>query len=181
MLNRMLTLALLLSGFALAACGSAAAQTIQSTPAVPAGFTAYGFPKVMATVKFNPGVAATVTSGQLSVQIPADAFTEPVTFELLQGTPSYWQSYAPKGQTVVSDFAFRVLNSSGALVVNFNKPVLFALTDPEVSATTVYENATATKPPQVVPNPVPSEIQGHVLKHSVSAAAVGWVVANPAA
>ena len=181
MLNRRLTLAMLLGGFLLAACGSATAQTVQAPPAVPAGFTAYGFPKVMATLKFKPGVAATLTSGQLTVQIPADAFAEPVTFELLQGDQSYWQSYTPKGQTVVTDFAFRVLNSSGALVVNFNKPVVFVLTDPEVGATTVYENATATKPPEVVLNPVPSKIQGHVLNHSVSAAAVGWVVANPAA
>lgn len=181
MLTLRSTLGVLVSGLALAACGGASASAAQATPTTPAGFAAYGFPTVSATLKFKPGLAATMTSGQLTVQIPANAFTEPVTFQLLEGDQSYWQRYVPAGQKVITDFAFRVLDSSGALVANFNKPVLVVLTNPQVSATTVYENATATKPPQVVENPVPSQIQDHVLKHSVSAAAVGWVVANPVA
>ncbi|MHB8587517.1 MAG: hypothetical protein ACYDA0_01545 [Candidatus Dormibacteraceae bacterium] len=181
LLTRRSTLGVLVSGLFLVACGGASASVAQATPTAPAGFAAYGFPNVSATLKFKPGLAATMTSGQLAVQIPANAFTEPVTFQLLQGNQSYWQRYVPAGQTVVADFAFRVLDSSGALVANFNKPVLVVLTNPQVGATTVYENATATKPPQVVENPVPSQIQNHVLKHAVSAAGVGWVIANPAA
>ena len=181
MLTRNLTVAVLVGGLLASACGGAAATSAKVNPPVPAGMSAYGFPKVIATVQFKPGQAATVNSGPITVLIPADAFAVPVTFQLLQGDQSYWQGYVPLGQKVVTDFAFRVLDSSGALIATFSQPVLFVLTDSQVGPTTLYENTTATKPPKVESNPVASQIQGHVLKHEVSASVVGWLIANPAA
>lgn len=183
MLTRRFTLAVLVGGLLAAACGQqpAPAASAKASPAVPAGITAYGFSNVMATLKFKPGQAGTITSGPITVQVPGDAFAVPVTFELLQGNDSYWQGYVPRGQQVVTDFAFRVLDGSGTLVASFRNPVLVTVTGPQVGPTTLYENTTATKPPKVEPNPLPSQIQGHILKHEVSAAVVGWVIADPAA
>ena len=170
----------------LAACGGGSAQQLTPTPApsptssYPAGFTAHGFPKVVATARVTPGQAATLTSGEMTIKIPATAFDQPVTFQLLQGDNAYWQQYAPQGQTVIANFAFRAIDdSSNQIVAKFKAPVVFVLDDPQVNAKTLYENTTPTNPPSVGPNPVAPAITGQVLKHGNVGAPVGWLVANP--
>ena len=173
----------------LAACGGGGYGSAQQptptpatspTPSYPAGFTAYGFAKVVATTKVIPGQAATLTSGEITIQIPAAAFDQPVTFQLLEGDNSYWQHYVPQGQTVIANFAFRVIDdSSNQVVAKFKAPVVFVLSDPQVNAKTLYENTTPTNPPSVEPNPLAPTITGQVLKHGNLGAPVGWLVANP--
>src|SRR5579859_4159894 len=71
MLTRKFTLTVLVGGLLAAACGGAPAASAKVSPAVPAGITAYGYPKVMATLQFKPGQAGTLTSGPITIQVPA--------------------------------------------------------------------------------------------------------------
>ncbi|MHB8613884.1 MAG: hypothetical protein ACYDAL_15900 [Candidatus Dormibacteraceae bacterium] len=147
----------------LAACGAGGGESAQQTatpspspsPSYPAGFTAHGFAKVVATTKVTPGQAATLTSGEITILIPATAFATPVTFQLLEGDNSYWQTYAPQGQTVIANFAFRAIDdSTNQIVAKFSAPVVFVLNDPQVNAKTLYEDTTPSDPPKVEPNPI---------------------------
>lgn len=168
----------------LAACGggggASAQQAATPSDSFPAGFTAYGFAKVVATTKVTPGQAATLTSGEITIQIPATAFATPVTFQLLEGDNSYWQKYVPQGQTVIANFAFRAIaDSTNQIVAKFNAPVVFVLDDQQITAKTLYEDTTPSDPPKVEANPISPTITGHVLKHGNVGAPVGWLVANP--
>ncbi len=112
-------------------------------------------------------------------EIPQGAFSEAVKFQLPEGPAATFQTMAPAGETVVSDFALRVVDSAtGQLVGTFLKPVTFTLKQSGVSSASVYDNV--TPPGQVVPNPVPAKITGDVLTHPITAAMVGWVVLSRA-
>ena len=148
-------------------------------PTVP-DFTQHGFPTVVASTDLAAGAGGSVQYGPITVTVPQGAFNSPVTFELLEGAVSGFQSAAPSGMTVISDFALRVVTgTTGQLVGTFLKPVTFTLTQSDVSSASVYDNVTAKG--QIVPNPVPAKIAGDVLTHPITAAMVGWVVLSPAA
>jgi len=139
-----------------------------------------GFPTVVAQETITPTQAATVTAGDISIQIPAGAFTAPVKFELLEGSNATWQAKAPSGQQVIANFAFKVVNSqTGQLVGTFAKPVVFTLTNPAVGPASKYWNITPAG--AMVANPIPPTISGDTLSHPITAALVGWAVTSPAA
>ena len=62
-----LSFGLLLAVVAIAGARSASAQATG-----PADFTQFGYPTVAATVMFTPGTAATLTTGDQRVVLPAD-------------------------------------------------------------------------------------------------------------
>lgn len=139
-----------------------------------------GFPTVAAQQTIGPNQAATVTAGDISIQIPAGAFTSPVQFELLEGSNSTWQAKAPAGQQVIANFAFKVVDSqTGQLVGTFAKPVVFTLTNAAVGPASKYWNITPAG--AMVANPVAPTISGDTLSHPITAALVGWAVTSPAA
>jgi hypothetical protein len=166
-----------------AAAGTAAllmgASAMAAAATVP-DFTQHGFAQVVAQKSIQPGQAATLTAGDITVQVPAGAFATPVQFDLLEGSNAAWQAKAPAGQTVIANFAFKVVNpANGQLVGTFQKPVLFTLTNPKVGPASVYYNVTPTG--AFVKNPIPAKIVGDQLSHPIAAALVGWAVTSPAA
>lgn len=174
----------------LSACGGgrAPAASSSSTPAptptavaVPAGLAAYGYPKLGATATFTPGTATTLQGGNVTVTVPATALTTPATFQLLLADVASWQPRVAAGQKVVSAFAFRVVDTAtGAEVTKFEAPVVAAITDPAIVATSQYLNTTRATPPVVMANPKPPVITGTTLTHGNIGDGVGWVVTSPA-
>ena len=150
------------------------------TPNYPAGFTAFGYPDVKASINFTPGHDATLTHGSITIQIPGAAYDKPLVFQLLEGQTGYWQKLAPQGQTVISAFAFRSVDpATNELVQKYTAPVLVVLDDPQVTDKSIYWNTLPSDPPKVVANPVPATIQGHILKHGNLGSPVGWIVTTP--
>lgn len=158
-----------LAGFVLPAV--AFAQTVPD-------FTHLGFSTVVASTNLAAGAAGSVHYGSIAVQIPAGAFSDPVKFELLEGPVAKFQANVPAGQTVISDFALKVVDmATGQLVGTFQKPVTYSLTSSDVTASSVYDNVTLSG--SIVQNPIPAMIAGNVLTHPIAAALVGWVVTSP--
>lgn len=165
---------------ALALALSLVVLQIASAAGVP-DFAQYGFPRVVASADLQPGQAATVDGGQVKAVIPANAFTHPVKFELLEGDNSTFQSAAPSGQTVIANFAFRVTDqTTGSRLGKFNAPVVAVITDPRINGQSQYLDTTATNPIRIEKNPFPAKISGDVLKHGNIGDPVGWVVTSPA-
>ncbi|MBX5465957.1 MAG: hypothetical protein K6U14_00470 [Firmicutes bacterium] len=136
------------------------------------------FPTVVATANVAPNQPATIHAGALTIQIPAGAFTSPVVFRVVANQNAYWQQRAPAGDTVLTNFAFVVKTASGQLVEQFQKPVLFTFTNPDIGPHSQYWNITAQG--KWVLNPIPPKIQGDTLTHPIAAAVVGWAVTSPA-
>jgi hypothetical protein len=130
----------LIFGMLLSACAGAAAPNatppaVVNTPAVtsapteapastsPAGVTpvvpstgvidwmGHGFATVLATQTITATTPITITSSPYSIQVPANAFSENVIFNLLQGDPANYQSKVPSGETPILAFAFGVKNA----------------------------------------------------------------------
>ncbi len=140
----------------------------------------HGFPTVVASTELAAGAAGSLSFGSMHIQVPQGAFVDPVTVELLEGPLANFQAAAPAGQTVVADFALRVVDkTTGLLVGTFLKPVTFSLTQSGVTSQSTYDNVTPTG--QIVPNPVAATIHGDVLTHPITAAFVGWAVLSPTA
>ncbi|MCY0863648.1 MAG: hypothetical protein OWQ57_01725 [Sulfobacillus sp.] len=147
-------------------------------PTVP-DFTQHGFPTVLATTNVTPGQATSVSADGITVNIPGDAFTTPVTFELLQGPVGSFSAMAPSGQAPVTDFAFKVVDpQTGALVGKFNAPVVAEITNSQINANSKYWDITPTG--SYAANPIAPTISGDTLSHPIAAAAVGWVITSPA-
>lgn len=142
-------------------------------------FSKLGFPNVVASATIQPGAGATLQAGGLTVDVPAGAFKDPVTFEVLEGPLSGFQMGAPSGQTPIFDFAFKVKdNMTGKLVGKFLKPVLVTYHNHLIQAGSEYWNLTSKG--AYAANPKPPVISGTTLKHGNPAAAVGWVITTPA-
>lgn len=142
-------------------------------------FQKLGFPTVVAEKEITPGQAATVTYGSVKIEIPADAFTAPVKFQVVEGPLADFQAKAPANETVLMNFAFRVSDkATNELVAKFNKPVMFAYTDAKINANSKYYDTTVDG--QMVVNKVPAKIEGTTLSHPIAGAGVGWAVTSPA-
>ncbi|CAB1129739.1 conserved exported protein of unknown function [Candidatus Hydrogenisulfobacillus filiaventi] len=146
-------------------------------PAAP-DFTQDGFPQVVGSVSFMPGHPATVSGPGVTVSIPGNAFTVPVTFQLLEGPLSHFTAQAPAGQAPVADFAFKVVNpATGALIDTFNAPVKATITNPRINAGSRYYDISPSGAYSL--NPVPPVIQGDSLSHGIAVSKVGWVITSP--
>ena len=138
----------------------------------------HGFPTVVASTELAAGAAGSLSFGSMHIQVPQGAFVDPVTVELLEGPLANFQAAAPAGQTVVADFALRVVDTAtGQLVGTVLKPVSFRLAQNDVTSASTYDNVTPTG--QIAPNPVAATVVGDVLSHPITAALVGWVVLSP--
>lgn len=149
---------------------------VNPNPAID--FTQHGFPTIIAKTAFQPGQAITLGIPNLRVAIPANAFNIPVTVELLQGRVSTFAKTVPSGQSIVTDFALKVVDpATQNLVGTFNAPVIAAITSPNITKKSLYLNVSATG--AITSNPIPPTIQGRRLTHPIAAAAVGWLVTTP--
>ncbi len=163
-----------------------------NSPAVPAGMIDYGYPHVLATVNVDPGQKASITvpdqyasgkvPGYMTISIPAGAFSVPVRFEVLAGTNAYWDRKVASNLTVVANFAYRVVDrSTGTLVDRFEKPVTYSVSDPMITADSVYWATTASQPIKLVNANQASQISGDTLEHPTPVSTVGWIVTTPKA
>jgi len=165
----------LAAGLIAAAVVVAPAAKAASSP----DFTQYGFPTVVAQTNLAAGAGGSLTYGPISIQIPAGAFADPVTFELLEGPVASFQKNAPSGTAVISDFAFKVVDTAtNTLVGAFSKPVVFTLSAPSVNAKSQYYNVSTAG--VFTLNPIPATISGTTLTHPIAGAGVGWAVTSPA-
>ncbi len=162
----------------IAAAGFLSPAVASAQTATVPDFTQLGFSMVAASTNLAAGAGGSLHFGSITVQIPQGAFTDPVTFDLLQGPVSNFQSAAPSGENVVTDFALRVLDTKTQQPVStFLKPVMVTVTQNDISSSSMYDNVTQTG--RIVANPVAATINGDVLTHPITADLVGWVVLSP--
>ncbi|GED15079.1 beta-propeller fold lactonase family protein [Aneurinibacillus migulanus] len=144
--------------------------------AVP-DFQTLGFPKVVAEQTINAGEAAKITYEHVELKIPEGTFTNEVKFQVLEGNLEDFQAKAPKGETVLKTFAFKVTDlTTNERVGKFNKPVLFSYTSPDINSSSKYYNI-KTDGTFALNNVLP-EIHGKTLTHPNPGAPVGWAVTS---
>jgi len=173
-----------LFGFALMSCATAMKATN------PRGLEQFGYPYVLKTVNFQPGHAVTVTvpdavtsgpaAGEATFAIPADAFSMPVTFQILAGTNGSWDSQVPSTLKVVANFAYLVTDpATGAIVKKFDHPVTYSVTDSMITKNSVYWATTAADPAKLFNANKASMISGTTLDHPTGVSMVGWIITTP--
>ena len=142
-------------------------------------WTTQGFDQVVASAAVVPTAPAKLTYGDLVVTVPAGAFSQPVTFQVLQQPLGALQAKAPAGDTVLTDVAFRAL--AGATVISkYNKPILLAYTNPAIGAGTQYDNISTAG--AFARNPIAPTVRGTTLTHPIAGSPVAWAVVDvPAA
>ncbi|MGG3470602.1 hypothetical protein ABES02_24345 [Neobacillus pocheonensis] len=141
-------------------------------------FTQFGFPKVVAEKEIDAGNAAKISHSGIKIDIPEGAFTTDVKFQLLEGDNSHFQVNAPAGETVIMNFAFRVVDSkTNEIIAKFNRPVMFSFKDKDVNQWSIYNNVTTDG--IIAPNQLPAVIDGRTLTHPIAGAPVGWVITSP--
>lgn len=156
-----------------------AAPTTAQASASP-DWTKLGFPTVLATQDITPGTAATIKAGPYSVDVPANAFTDTVKFQVLTGDLARFLDKAPAGQQPVLDFAFNALDTTtNQLVEKFNNPVMLTASDPTITATSMYYNLGPDG--TYGPNPTGMKASAGELTHPISGAGVAWVITTPLA
>lgn len=153
------------------------ASAYAATTAGP-NMTQFGFPNVLAKATVNVGHAESLKSGDITINIPANAFSVNVNFELLGGNNGTFQPLlSNKSKEIVDNFAFKVTNlSNGQIISTFNAPVIASITNPKINSTSEYMNTTPTKPIHLTNNPKAPTITGDTLTHPNPISSVGWVV-----
>jgi predicted lipoprotein with Yx(FWY)xxD motif len=204
--SRILVLSLMF-GMLLSACAGAAASnaptpavvsTQAATPApteaptstVPAGVTpvvpstgvidwmGHGFATVLVTQSITATTPITITSSPYKIEVPANAFSENVTFNLLQGDPGNYQSKVTSGETPILAFAFGVKNAQGQLVGKFDNPVKLTINDPRITANSKYYNLAPDG--TLTPNSTGMQVKAGELSHPIAGTGVAWVITSPA-
>jgi hypothetical protein len=199
--KRLLGLAVLvLAILVLAACGTSATPTPPPT-AVPAtaptpvatatptnapvadtspgpDWKKLGFPNVVATQDLTPGNAVKIQAGPYTFQVPADAFADPVRFEVLTGDLTHLQAKAPTGETPILAFALDVTDlKTNQLIQGFAKPIVWTATDSHITAQSKFYNLGPDG--TYGPNPAGTQVSAGMLTHSLTTAGVGRVITNP--
>lgn len=141
-------------------------------------FTQNGFPKIVAEKKIEAGEAGKISHSGIKIDIPEGAFTTDVKFQVLEGDNHHFQANAPAGETVIMNFALRVIDlKTNEIIAKFNKPVMFSFKDRDVNQWSIYNNVTSDG--KIAPNPLPAVIDGRTLTHVIAGAPVGWVITSP--
>jgi hypothetical protein len=141
-------------------------------------FTQLEFSKVVAEREIEAGAAAKLSHSGIKIQIPEGAFTQDVTFQVLEGDNSKFQKVAPPGETVIMNFAFRVIDSrTNEIIGSFNKPLMFSYKDNDVNKGSIYYNFKVDG--TIANNNTASVIDGRTLTHPVGGAPVGWFITSP--
>ncbi|MES9684158.1 hypothetical protein CN514_19415 [Bacillus sp. AFS001701] len=141
-------------------------------------FTQFGFPKVIAEKKIKADEAAKISHSGIKIDIPEGTFSNDVVFQVLEGDNRSFQANAPEGETVIMNFAFRVLDSkTNEIIAKFNNPVMFSFKDKDVNEGSLYYNV---KPDgSIALNSVPAVIEDRTLTHGIGATPVGWLITSP--
>jgi predicted lipoprotein with Yx(FWY)xxD motif len=152
------------------------------TPVVPSTGTidwmGHGFATVLATQTITATTPITITNSPYSIQVPANAFSENVTFSLLQGGAANYQSQLPSGETPILAFAFDVKNTQGQLIGKFDNPVMLTINDARITANSKYYNLAPDG--TLTPNPTGMQVKAGELSHPIAGTGVAWVITSPA-
>jgi predicted lipoprotein with Yx(FWY)xxD motif len=152
------------------------------TPVVPSTGTidwiGHGFATVLVTQTITATTPITITSSPYSIQMPANTFSENVTFSLLQGEAANYQSQVPSGETPILAFAFDVKNTQGQLIGKFDNPVMLIIHDARISANSKYYNLAPDG--TLMPNPTGMQVMAGELSHPIAGTGVAWVITSPA-
>jgi hypothetical protein len=172
----------LAAAFMLAALAVGSGRHAAAQATVP-DFTQLGFPQVIGTVTYTPGMTVTLTGGTQEVVLPDNFISKTVKFELLQGDPTTFAASLPitdQGRTIIVAWAFRVTDvATNQLVGRFDNPVQWSVTDPRIAAGSAVYNTSAASPPMITANAAPGTIAGTKLSHPFGGAGVGWLVLGP--
>jgi len=138
-----------------------------------------GFATVLATKDFTPGTALTITADPYTVEIPADAFSQAVVFEVLSGDVADFTAKAPSGEKPVLAFAFRVTDKkTGALIAKFDKPVTLTAKSSDIVAKSKYYDIASDG--TYTANATAATVKDGSLVHPVAGAGAAWVITSPA-
>jgi D-xylose transport system substrate-binding protein len=141
-------------------------------------FATLGFPTTLVSKDITPGTATTITAGPYTIDVPANAFTAPVTFQVLTGDLARFLAQAPAGEQPVLDFAFRVQDTqTKQLIAKFNQPVTFTAASPDITADSKYYNIAPDG--AYAENATGMKVSAGKLSHPIAGAAVGWVITAP--
>lgn len=152
-------------------------SALNSTSAAVADWTQHGFPNIIASQKITPGKETYLNVGPYTFQIPANAFSNPVTLQVYSGNPSDFMSKAPSGETPILAFALGALNSQGQLIPKFNDLIHFTANDPAIVKNSKYYLVASDG--TMTPNSTGMVVEPGVLMHPIGADAVGWVITSP--
>ncbi|KIL34193.1 hypothetical protein SD71_21250 [Cohnella kolymensis] len=115
-----------------------------------ADMSQFGFTKVVAEKKIKAGEAAQISHSGIKIDIPAGAFTNDVSFQVLEADIKLSQ---------------------------FNSPVMFSFKDKDVNSSNIYWNVPSVG--KIAPNSTAAVIDGRTLTHSVGGAPIGWMITSP--
>lgn len=141
-------------------------------------FQKFGFATVVAEKTIDPAEATYITYGNVKIDIPKGAFKNPVKFQVLEGPIADFQIKAPKEETVLMDFAFKVTDTTNnELIGKFEKPVIFSYTNDKITNESKYYDTLQDGTFSL--NKVPAKIEGSTLSHPIAGAPVGWAITSP--
>ena len=177
--------AILTLGLILAGCSTNGTSTptveptsLISPPTEVPNFADYGLTDVLVSQNIAANTAATITMDVFSVDVPDNAFSYPVKFEILSGEPIPYGGLVPQGQIPVLVFAFRVTDTeTGQLVGEFANPVHITITDPEITSKSEYFNLTTDN--MVTENTKGLVVTDGKLEHPIAGAGVAWIITVP--
>lgn len=150
---------------------------LTSSSASVADWTQHGFPNIIASQKITPGQETYLNVGPYTFQVPANAFSNPVTLQVYRGSPSKFMSNAPSGETPVLAFALGALNSQGQLIAKFNSPIQMSVKDPAILQNSKYYLVASDG--TMTANTTGLVTEAGVLMHPIGADIVGWVITSP--
>jgi hypothetical protein len=175
-----LTLGLMLAGCSAYGTSTPTAEPTSAglPPATVPDFTNYGMSAILAPETIPANTATTITMDVFTVDVPDNAFTSPVEFEILVGEASPYEGLVPQGQIPLLAFAFRVTDTeTGQLVGEFANPVHLTVTDPDITPKSDYFNLTTDN--QVTENSNGLVVTDGKLEHPIAGAGVAWIITVP--
>ena len=152
-----------------------------SSPVSAQGFdtdiAGYGFTTGIAVEELVANQTGQVSNHNIKVDVPQGAFSSAVVFEILQGQNSFFQTDAPTGRIIITNFAFRIRSrETDKLVGEFKRPVLVTVILPDDVENVEFWEVELTRPPQIVKSPKTPEIDGKTLMFQASGATKGWII-----
>ena len=161
-------------------CGKVSSPSPAQTPdGAEPDFTNYGFGTVSGRVLYSPGVAATIATSQLEVQLPGNLYSEPLEFELLVDTEGKWQSCFREDE-VIAPYAFRVTNpATRQRVGRFDTPARVIIRDNRVNEKARYWITTPDSPSTATASTTPLNRDGTAIQVENGSARRGWFVTVP--
>lgn len=156
-------------------------QASTQAPAIPStggiDWSQHGFPTVLTSQQFTPGTAITIIANPYTIQVPADAFSENVSIEVLSGDPANFKSNAPAGEQPVLAFALNVTNSQDQFVQKFTNPITLTVNSADIVPNSMYYNLSVGG--NYTPNSQGLQVTSGKLIHPIAGTPVAWVITSP--